>query len=112
MRGRAVERSSQARRRADEVAPPVNVWRNRGDHARARADARRPETGRESEAYALAVRDWSERLRISTGAFVNAVPALVAQDIADGPLPAQTPNEVAEEARSVVDPWLRNGARP
>ncbi|QCD59655.1 TIGR02680 family protein [Streptomyces hawaiiensis] len=104
--GALIERSSEAQRQADEADAARERLEEQADHARSRADGRRQETARESEVYAIAVRDWSERLRTSTGAPLDTVYALVAQDPADGPLPAQTPDEVAEAARSAVDPWL------
>ncbi|MET9523262.1 TIGR02680 family protein [Streptomyces coeruleorubidus] len=104
--GALIERSGEAQRQADEADAARERLEEQADHARYRADGRRQETARESEAYAIAARDWSERLRTSTGVSLDAVYALVAQDPADGPLPAQTPDEVAEAARSAVDPWL------
>ncbi|GGW46157.1 TIGR02680 family protein [Streptomyces caelestis] len=104
--GALIERSSEAQRQADEADAARERLEEQADHARSRADGRRQETARESEAYAIAARDWSERLRTSTGVSLDTVYALVGQDPADGPLPAQTPDEVAEAARSAVDPWL------
>ncbi|WP_330286240.1 TIGR02680 family protein [Streptomyces sp. NBC_00576] len=104
--GALIARSSDAQWQADEADGARERLEEQADNARARADGRRQETARESEAYAIAAREWSERLRTSTGVSLDAVYALVAQDAADGPLPAQTPDEVVEAARSVVDPWL------
>ncbi|WP_328433564.1 TIGR02680 family protein [Streptomyces sp. NBC_00425] len=104
--GALIERSSEAQRQADEADAARERLEEQADHARTRADERRHETARESEAYAVAARDWSEPLRTSTRVSLDAVDALVAQDPVDGPLPAQTPDEVAEAARSAVDPWL------
>ncbi|MEU0342864.1 TIGR02680 family protein [Streptomyces bobili] len=104
--GALIERSREAQRQADEADAARERLEEQADHARTRADGRRQETARESEAYAIAAREWSERLRTSTGASLDAVCALVAQDPADGPLSAQAPDEVAEAARSAVDPWL------
>ncbi|MFI7498534.1 TIGR02680 family protein [Streptomyces sp. NPDC049687] len=104
--GALIERSSEAQRQADEADAARERLEEQADHARDRADGRRQETARESEAYAIEARDWSERLGTSTGVSLDAVHALVAQDPADGPLPARTPDEVAEAARSAVDPWL------
>ncbi|WP_234443167.1 TIGR02680 family protein [Streptomyces cellulosae] len=101
-----IERSREAGRQADEADAARERLEEQADHARARADRRRQETARESEAYAVAARDWSERLRTSTRVSLDAVSALVAHDLAEGPLPAETPDEVAEAARSAVDPWL------
>ncbi|NEC88655.1 TIGR02680 family protein [Streptomyces sp. SID12501] len=101
-----IERSSEAQRQAGEADTARERLEEQADDARTRADGRRQETARESMAYAIEARDWSERLRTSTGVSLDAVLALVAHDLADGPLPAQTPEEVAEAARSAVDPWL------
>ncbi|MFF7970258.1 TIGR02680 family protein [Streptomyces sp. NPDC007905] len=104
--GALIERSNEAQREAADADAAHERLEEQADHARARAEQRRQETVREAAAYALAARAWSEQLRKSTGVPMDAVLALVTQDPADGPLPAQAPDEVVEAARSAVDPWL------
>ncbi|KAB1139908.1 TIGR02680 family protein [Streptomyces luteolifulvus] len=106
--GALIERSDRARREADEADAARERLEEQTDQARARAEERRQETVREGEAYAEAARAWTERLRNLTGVPLEAVPALLAQDPADGPLPARIPDEITEAARSAVDPWLRD----
>ncbi|WP_033281911.1 TIGR02680 family protein [Streptomyces sp. NRRL F-525] len=101
-----IERSDRARREAQEADATRERLEEQTDRARAQADVRRQETAREGEAYADEVRAWSERLRGLIGMPLDPVLALVATDLADGPLPAQTSDEVADAARSAVDPWL------
>ncbi|MGW2699897.1 TIGR02680 family protein [Streptomyces sp. NPDC001340] len=104
--GTLIQRSNEAQRQADDADAARERLEEQTDHARTRAEQHRQETVRESEAYAAAARAWIERLRNSTGVPLDAVLALVAPDPADGPLPAQAPDEVAHAARSAVDPWL------
>lgn len=104
--GALIDRSSEARNEAAEADAARERLEEQADHARSRAELRRQETVRESEAYAVAARAWSERLREATGVPLDALLALVAHDPAEGPLPAQVPEEVVEAARSAVDPWL------
>ncbi|MFC3575618.1 TIGR02680 family protein [Streptomyces yaanensis] len=102
-----IERSNGAQREAHEADAARERLEEQAEHARIQAERRRQETARESEAYADAARAWTERLRNLTGMPMEAVDALVAHDPAeDGPLPAQVPDEVADAARSAVDPWL------
>ncbi|MEV5526826.1 TIGR02680 family protein [Streptomyces prunicolor] len=101
-----IEESDRARREAQEADAARERLEEQADHARVQADRRRQETAREGEAYADAVAAWSERLRGLIGVSLDAVLAMIAPDPADGPLPAQTPDEVADAARSAVDSWL------
>ncbi|MEV7786588.1 TIGR02680 family protein [Streptomyces sp. NPDC088106] len=104
--GTLIERSNEARREATEADAARERLEEQAEHARSRTELRLQETVHESEAYALAATAWSERLRESTEVPLDALLALVAPESADGPLPAQTPEAVAEAARSAVDPWL------
>ncbi|CAM5370280.1 TIGR02680 family protein [Streptomyces violaceorubidus] len=104
--GTLIERSNEARREATEADAARERLEEQAEHARSRTEQRLQETVHESEAYARAATAWSERLRESTGAPLDALLALVAPEPADGPLPAQTPEAVVEAARSAVDPWL------
>ncbi|MFI2720121.1 TIGR02680 family protein [Streptomyces collinus] len=101
-----IEQSDEARREAAEADAARERLEEQAEHARSRTEQRLQETVHESEAYALAATAWSERLRESTGVPLDALLALVAPEPADGPLPAQTPEAVAEAARLAVDPWL------
>ncbi|PNG21833.1 TIGR02680 family protein [Streptomyces cahuitamycinicus] len=104
--GTLIEQSDEARREAAEADAARERLEEQAEHARSRTEQRLRETVHESEAYALAATAWSERLREPTGVPLDALLALVAPEPADGPLPAQTPEAVAEAARSAVDPWL------
>ncbi|MGW0824627.1 TIGR02680 family protein [Streptomyces sp. NPDC002845] len=104
--GTLIERSDRARREAHEADAARERVEEQTDHARNRAERRRQETAREAEAYTEAARAWTERLRGLTGVALDAVLALFAHGPADGPLPAHAPDEVADAARSAVDPWL------
>ncbi|MEH0416899.1 TIGR02680 family protein [Streptomyces sp. B21-083] len=104
--GVLIERSNEAQREAQETDAARERLEEQADRARTRAEERRQESVREGEAYADAARAWSEQLRSATGLPLDAVLALVEHDPADGPLPAQVPDEVVEAARSAVDPWL------
>jgi uncharacterized protein (TIGR02680 family) len=100
------ERSRQAQREAHEADGARERLEEQAEEARGRAGRRREETVREGEAYAGAVLTWTERLQSLTGVSLDAVRALTAHDPAEGPLPAHAPDEVADTARSAVDPWL------
>lgn len=104
--GALIERSDEARRKADEADATRERLEEQAEHARTWAEQRRQETVREGTAYADAAGSWTERLRGLTGLPLDAVLALIAHDPADGPLPARTPDEVTDTARSAVDPWL------
>lgn len=104
--GALIERSDRAQREAHEADSARERLEEQADHARVQAEQRRQEAAREGEAYADVAGAWTERLRSLTGMPLDTVLALVAHDPADGPLPAQTPDEVAHAARSAVDPWL------
>ncbi|MEU1935465.1 TIGR02680 family protein [Streptomyces coeruleorubidus] len=104
--GALIERSNEAQRLAAEADATRERLEEQAEHARTQAEQRRQETVREGEAYAVAVKTWSERLGNSTGVPLDGVISLVAHDPADGPLPARAPDEVVEAARSAVDPWL------
>ncbi|MFI6013962.1 TIGR02680 family protein [Streptomyces sp. NPDC051243] len=97
-------------RRAQAAAHEADAARERleeqADEARERAGRRRQETAREGEAYAGAVRTWTERLQSLTGVSLDAVHVLTAHDPSEGPLPAHAPDAVADTARSAVEPWL------
>ncbi|WP_030868188.1 TIGR02680 family protein [Streptomyces sp. NRRL S-37] len=101
-----IGRSETAHREADEADATRERLEEQVEHARTRAGQRRQETVRESEAYADAARTWTGHLRKLTGLPLDDVLALVTHDPADGPLPAHTPDEVADTAGSAVDPWL------
>ncbi|MFF7758983.1 TIGR02680 family protein [Streptomyces griseorubiginosus] len=96
----------QAQREAQEADATREGLEEQADDARGRAGRRRAETARAGVAYADAVRTWTERLHSLTGVALDAVDALTAHDPAEGPLPAYAPDEVADAARSVVEPWL------
>ncbi|MFF0061176.1 TIGR02680 family protein [Streptomyces sp. NPDC005279] len=104
--GALIERSNEAQREAADADAARERLEEQADHARSQAEQRRQETLRESEAYAMGARAWNEQLRNSTGVPLDALLALVAHDPADGPLPAQAPEEVVEAARAAADPWL------
>ncbi|WP_240980664.1 TIGR02680 family protein [Streptomyces sp. Z423-1] len=101
-----VEASAKAQQEAHEADAARERLEEQTEHARDQAERRRQETAREGEAYADTVRAWIERLRGLTGVPLDDVLALVAHDPADGPLPNRVPDEVADAARSAVDPWL------
>ncbi|MFH9041922.1 TIGR02680 family protein [Streptomyces sp. NPDC017966] len=104
--GALIERSDAAHREADEADATRERLEEQVEHARTRVDQRRQETVREGEAYADAAGTWTGHLRKLTGLPLDDVLALVTHDPADGPLPAHAPDEVADTARSAVDPWL------
>lgn len=104
--GALVGQSIEARRRADGADAAREGLEEQADGARSRADEHRQTTARESESYAVAAGEWADRLASSTGVSMDGVFAVLAHDPADGPLPAQTPDEMVEAARSAVDPWL------
>jgi hypothetical protein len=104
--GALIGKSDRARREAREADAARERLEEQADQARSRVERRRREAAREGEAYADSARAWTERLRSLTGLPLSAVDALVAHDPADGPLPAQAPEDVADAARSTVDPWL------
>ncbi|GDY72183.1 hypothetical protein SAV31267_016680 [Streptomyces avermitilis] len=100
-------RSDEAQREAQAADAARERLEEQADHARSGAEQRRQETVHEGEAYAAAARAWTEQLRSLTGVPVDtAVSALAGHDPADGPLSAHAPDEVADAARSAVDPWL------
>ncbi|MHA5048314.1 TIGR02680 family protein [Streptomyces sp. SD15] len=101
-----METSRQAQREAREADGARERVEEQAEEARSRAGRRRQETAREGEAYSDAVRTWTERLQSLTGVSLDAVRALTAHDPAEGPLAAHAPDEVADTARSAVDPWL------
>ncbi|MFC4468425.1 TIGR02680 family protein [Streptomyces xiangluensis] len=101
-----MEKSRQAQREAYGADAARERLEEQAEEARSRAGRRREETAREGEAYSDAVRAWTERLQSLTGVSLDAVRDLTAHDPADGPLPAHAPDEVADTARSAVDPWL------
>lgn len=104
--GALMEQSDQARRDAHEADAARERLEEQAEGARRQAQQRWEETASEGEAYAVAVQAWAERLRSLTGVPLEAVRALVAHDPEGGPLPDRTPDEVADAARSAVDPWL------
>lgn len=104
--GVLIGKSDRAQREAQEADATRERLEEQADQARSRVERRRQEAAREGEAYAGSARAWTERLRNLTGVPLDAVDALVAHDCADGPLPARTPDDVADAARSAVDPWL------
>ncbi|CCK30506.1 hypothetical protein BN159_6127 [Streptomyces davaonensis JCM 4913] len=101
-----IDTTHQAQREAHEADATRERLEEQADDARERAGHRREETAREGEAYAGAVRTWTERLESLTGLSLDAVHALTAHDPAEGPLPAHAPDDVADTARSAVEPWL------
>ncbi|MEU9322805.1 TIGR02680 family protein [Streptomyces canus] len=101
-----IHTTQRAQREAQEADAARERLEEQADDARERARRRRAETAREGVAYADAVRTWTERLHSLTGVALDAVDALTAHDPAEGPLPAHAPDEVADTARSVVEPWL------
>lgn len=101
-----IDKTHRAQREAHETDAARERLEEQADEARERAGRRREETAREGEAYAGAVRAWTERLRSLTGVSLDAVHALTAHDPSEGPLPAHAPDEVADTARSAVEPWL------
>lgn len=104
--GALIERSDAAQREADEADATRERLEEQVEHARTRVAQRRQETVSEGAAYADAARAWTGELRKLTGLSLDDVLALIAYDQADDPLPAQAPDEVADTARSAVDPWL------
>ncbi|MEI5524433.1 TIGR02680 family protein [Streptomyces brasiliscabiei] len=104
--GALMEKSERARREAREADAARERLEEQTDHARSRVERRLQEVARAGETYADSARAWTERLRSLTGLPLDAVDALVAHDPADGPLPARTPDDVTDAARSAVDPWL------
>ncbi|MEU1516889.1 TIGR02680 family protein [Streptomyces sp. NPDC005811] len=98
--------SDRATREAQEADATRERLEEQADQARSRAGRRRQEAAHESQSYADSVRAWTDRLRELTGLPLDIVDALVTRDPADGALPARTPDDVAEAARSAVDPWL------
>lgn len=101
-----IERSDAAHREADEADATRERLEEQVEQARTRTGQRRQETAHEGEAYADAATTWAGRLRELTGLPLDDVLAPLTHDPADGPLPAHTPDEVADTARSAVDPWL------
>ncbi|MEV0929249.1 TIGR02680 family protein [Streptomyces phaeochromogenes] len=101
-----IDKTRRAQREAHEADAARERLEEQADEARERAGRRREETAREGQAYAGAVRTWTERMRSLTGVSLDAVHALIAHDPAEGPLPAHAPDEVADTARSAVEPWL------
>ncbi|WP_149826419.1 TIGR02680 family protein [Streptomyces tailanensis] len=104
--GALIGKSDRAQREAREADAARERLEEQADRARSRVERRRQDAAREGVAYADSARAWTERLRNLTGLPLDAVDALVAHDPADGPLPARTPDDVADAARSAVDPWL------
>ncbi|MEU0673564.1 TIGR02680 family protein [Streptomyces sp. NPDC006172] len=98
--------SDRAGREAQEADATRERLEEQADQARSRTERRRQETAHQSQAYADSVRAWTGRLRDLTGAPLDAVDALVAGDPVDGALPARTPDDVTEAARTAVAPWL------
>ncbi|MET9384344.1 TIGR02680 family protein [Streptomyces sp. NPDC002928] len=101
-----MEQSRRAQREANEADAARERLEEQAEEARSRVGRRREDTAREGVAYSDAVRTWTERLQSLTGVSLDSVRALTAHDPAEGPLPAHTPDEVADTARSAVDPWL------
>lgn len=101
-----IDKTRRAQAEAHEADAARERLEEQADEARERAGRRREETAREGEAYAGAVRTWTERLQSLTGVSLDAVHVLIAHDPSQGPLPAHAPDEVADTARSAVDPWL------
>ncbi|MEU2898988.1 TIGR02680 family protein [Streptomyces sp. NPDC006967] len=101
-----IERSDEARREADAADAARERLEAQVEYARTRAEQRRQETASASETYAEEAGAWAGRLRELTGLPLDEVLAPLAHDPSEGPLPARTPDEVAETARSVVEPWL------
>ncbi|MFF4836243.1 TIGR02680 family protein [Streptomyces sp. NPDC001315] len=101
-----MEQSRRAQREANEADAARERLEEQAEEARSRAGRRREDTAREGVAYSDAVRTWTERLQSLTGVSLDSVRALTAHDPTDGPLPAHAPDEVADTARSAVDPWL------
>ncbi|NGO10064.1 TIGR02680 family protein, partial [Streptomyces sp. HC44] len=87
-----MEKSRQAQREAHEADAARERLEEQAEEARARAGRRGEETRREGEAYADAVRAWTQRLRSLTGVSLDAVRALTAHDPAEGPLPTHFPD--------------------
>ncbi|MBD9703206.1 TIGR02680 family protein [Streptomyces sp. ID01-12c] len=104
--GALIEKSERAQREAREADATRERLEEQTDLARSRVERRRQEAAREGEAYADSARAWTERLRSLTGLPLDALDALVTHDPADGALPARTPDDLADAARSAVDPWL------
>ncbi|NEB12924.1 TIGR02680 family protein [Streptomyces coelicoflavus] len=104
--GALIERSATAQREADEADTAREHMEEQVEHARTRVERRREETVGAGTAYADAARAWTGELRKLTGLPLDDVLALIAHDQGDGPLPAQTPDELADTARTAVDPWL------
>ncbi|AXL92314.1 TIGR02680 family protein [Streptomyces sp. CB09001] len=104
--GALIERSDAAQRQADDADAAREHLEEQAEHARTQAERRREETVGEGAAYADAARAWTGELRKLTGLPLDDVLSLIAYDQTDGPLPAQTPDELADTARSAVDLWL------
>lgn len=104
--GALIGKSERAQGEAREADAARERLEEQTEQARSRVERRRREAAREGAAYADSARAWTERLRNLTGLRLDAVDALVTHDPADGPLPARTPDDVADAARSTVDPWL------
>lgn len=101
-----IEQAGQAEREAYEFDAARERLEEQADHARDQVDQRKRETAGEAETYAGAARDWVERLRRLTGLPLDTVAVTLVHDPADGPLAAQAPDDLADTARSAVDPWL------
>ena len=104
--GALIERSDAAQREADEADTARERLEEQVEQARTRAEQRREETVGEGAAYVDAARAWTGELRGLTGLPLEDVLSLISYDQGDDPLPAHTPDEVADTARRVVDPWL------
>ncbi|MFM9613237.1 TIGR02680 family protein [Streptomyces niveiscabiei] len=98
-----VRRADRARQDAHDADAAREQLESQAESARGRVELRRAETARESQAYAVEARAWTERLCTLTGVPLDVVPA---HDAADGALSAQVPEEVADEVRAAVAPWL------
>jgi len=101
-----LQKARLARQKAQEADAARERLEEQAEETRARAGRRREEAAREGEAYADAVRVWTERLHSLTGVPLDVVRALTVHDPEQDPLPAHVPDEVADTARSVLDPWL------
>nr|WP_222108892.1 TIGR02680 family protein [Streptomyces cupreus] len=101
-----IDTTHRAQREAHEADAARERLEEQADDARERAVRRREETAHEGEAYAGAVRTWTERLQSLTGVSLDAVHGLLVHDPAEGPLPAHAPDDVADTARSAIEPWL------
>ncbi|WP_416753704.1 TIGR02680 family protein [Streptomyces sp. FW42] len=101
-----IQRSDEARREADAADAARERLEAQAEHARTRAEQRRQETVQASKTYAEEAGTWTGRLRELTGLPLDEVLAPLAHDPSEGPLPAHTPEEVTDTARSAVEPWL------